>query len=243
MAAVVAKNAVGSSWRKTIGSREWSRVPGGALQAGEADAKLMVAWPWLQTDLRGMAWQSAWHGIRCCWAWHAWTWHGGMAHLLHMAWCARGMAGCSHVIRLSCQQSCCHATPPSPCQAVSSRGTKALVSTTADAVSITATHRKESHTAAPPRQHRHVSTATSAPPRQHSQACHAKSSHWAMPHMGAELRHACPPRNACCVSNLPAVRMSNLLQMTRRRTSGPPPWPRCWATPQTVWHFRRAGGV
>ena len=30
MAAVVAKNAVGSSWRKTIGSREWSRVPGAA---------------------------------------------------------------------------------------------------------------------------------------------------------------------------------------------------------------------
>lgn len=28
MAAVVAKNAVGSSWRKTLGSREWSRVPG-----------------------------------------------------------------------------------------------------------------------------------------------------------------------------------------------------------------------
>ena len=28
MAAVVAKNAVGSSWRKTVGSREWSRVPG-----------------------------------------------------------------------------------------------------------------------------------------------------------------------------------------------------------------------
>ncbi|KAL4857828.1 Importin-11 [Chlorella vulgaris] len=27
MAAVVAKNAVGSSWRKTLGSREWSRVP------------------------------------------------------------------------------------------------------------------------------------------------------------------------------------------------------------------------
>lgn len=24
---VVAKNAVGSSWRKTLGSREWSRVP------------------------------------------------------------------------------------------------------------------------------------------------------------------------------------------------------------------------
>ena len=28
LAAVVAKNAVGSSWRKTMGSREWSRVPG-----------------------------------------------------------------------------------------------------------------------------------------------------------------------------------------------------------------------
>lgn len=27
MAAVVAKNAVGSSWRKTLGTREWSRVP------------------------------------------------------------------------------------------------------------------------------------------------------------------------------------------------------------------------
>ncbi len=31
MAAVVAKNAVGSSWRKTLGSREWSRVPGALL--------------------------------------------------------------------------------------------------------------------------------------------------------------------------------------------------------------------
>ena len=31
MAAVVAKNAVGSSWRKTVGSREWSRVPGAHL--------------------------------------------------------------------------------------------------------------------------------------------------------------------------------------------------------------------
>ena len=27
LAAVLAKNAVGSSWRKTLGSREWSRVP------------------------------------------------------------------------------------------------------------------------------------------------------------------------------------------------------------------------
>ena len=27
LAAIVAKNAVGSSWRKTLGSREWSRVP------------------------------------------------------------------------------------------------------------------------------------------------------------------------------------------------------------------------
>ena len=27
LAAIVAKNAVGSSWRKTMGSREWSRVP------------------------------------------------------------------------------------------------------------------------------------------------------------------------------------------------------------------------
>ena len=27
LAAVVAKNAVGSSWRKTLGTREWSRVP------------------------------------------------------------------------------------------------------------------------------------------------------------------------------------------------------------------------
>lgn len=33
MAAVVAKNAVGSSWRKTLGSREWSRVPGGSPPA------------------------------------------------------------------------------------------------------------------------------------------------------------------------------------------------------------------
>jgi len=27
LACVVAKNAVGSSWRKTLGSREWSKVP------------------------------------------------------------------------------------------------------------------------------------------------------------------------------------------------------------------------
>ncbi len=27
LAVVVAKNAVGSSWRKTLGTREWSRVP------------------------------------------------------------------------------------------------------------------------------------------------------------------------------------------------------------------------
>jgi hypothetical protein len=27
LAAVLAKNAVGSSWRKTLGTREWSRVP------------------------------------------------------------------------------------------------------------------------------------------------------------------------------------------------------------------------
>ena len=27
LAAIVAKNAVGSSWRKTMGSREWSWVP------------------------------------------------------------------------------------------------------------------------------------------------------------------------------------------------------------------------
>ena len=27
LAAVIAKNAVGSSWRKTLGTREWSRVP------------------------------------------------------------------------------------------------------------------------------------------------------------------------------------------------------------------------
>ena len=27
MAVVVAKNVVGSSWRKTLGTREWSRVP------------------------------------------------------------------------------------------------------------------------------------------------------------------------------------------------------------------------
>lgn len=27
LAAIVAKNAVGSSWRKTMGSREWSRIP------------------------------------------------------------------------------------------------------------------------------------------------------------------------------------------------------------------------
>lgn len=28
MATVVAKNAVGSSWQKIMGTREWSRVPG-----------------------------------------------------------------------------------------------------------------------------------------------------------------------------------------------------------------------
>lgn len=28
MSIIVAKNAVGSSWRKTVGSREWSHVPG-----------------------------------------------------------------------------------------------------------------------------------------------------------------------------------------------------------------------
>ena len=28
MAVVVAKNAVGSSWRKTMATREWSQVPG-----------------------------------------------------------------------------------------------------------------------------------------------------------------------------------------------------------------------
>jgi hypothetical protein len=27
LAAVIAKNVVGSSWRKTLGTREWSRVP------------------------------------------------------------------------------------------------------------------------------------------------------------------------------------------------------------------------
>ena len=27
VAAILAKNAVGSSWRKTLGSREWSKVP------------------------------------------------------------------------------------------------------------------------------------------------------------------------------------------------------------------------
>jgi hypothetical protein len=27
LAVVIAKNAVGSSWRKTLGTREWSRVP------------------------------------------------------------------------------------------------------------------------------------------------------------------------------------------------------------------------
>lgn len=45
------------------------------------------------------------------------------------------------------------------------------------------------------------------------QACHAKSSHWAMPHMGAELRHtplpciACPTFQSCpcCVRTRPAA--------------------------------------
>jgi hypothetical protein len=36
MAAVVAKNAVGSSWRKTLGTREWSRVPAGEKAAVRA---------------------------------------------------------------------------------------------------------------------------------------------------------------------------------------------------------------
>ena len=48
MAAVVAKNAVGSSWRKTLGSREWSRVPGAwpaslSRQAGRQAASLCAA--------------------------------------------------------------------------------------------------------------------------------------------------------------------------------------------------------
>lgn len=42
MAAVVAKNAVGSSWRKTIGSREWSRVPDDEKQYIRATATAVL---------------------------------------------------------------------------------------------------------------------------------------------------------------------------------------------------------
>ena len=38
MAAVIAKNAVGSSWRKVVGSREWSRVPGALSTRGNGEA-------------------------------------------------------------------------------------------------------------------------------------------------------------------------------------------------------------
>lgn len=60
LAVVVAKNAVGSSWRKTLGTREWSRVPDsekamvreGAMQlllngeGGRLDAR--AEWPGCQ---------------------------------------------------------------------------------------------------------------------------------------------------------------------------------------------------
>ena len=43
MAAVIAKNAVGSSWRKTLGTREWSRVPDGEKAAvRETAARLLL---------------------------------------------------------------------------------------------------------------------------------------------------------------------------------------------------------
>ena len=44
VAAVIAKNAVGSSWRKTLGSREWSKVPDGEKAAvREAAARLLLS--------------------------------------------------------------------------------------------------------------------------------------------------------------------------------------------------------
>lgn len=44
MAAVVAKNAVGASWRKTLGTREWSRVPDEEKAAvRDGAARLMMA--------------------------------------------------------------------------------------------------------------------------------------------------------------------------------------------------------
>ena len=43
LAAVIAKNAVGSSWRKTLGTREWSRVPDDEkLMCKEATIQLML---------------------------------------------------------------------------------------------------------------------------------------------------------------------------------------------------------
>jgi hypothetical protein len=46
LAAVIAKNAVGSSWRKTLGTREWSRVPGEEkVTVREAVLRLLLADP------------------------------------------------------------------------------------------------------------------------------------------------------------------------------------------------------
>ena len=44
LAAVIAKNAVGSSWRKTLGTREWSRVPDEEkLMCKEATIQLLLS--------------------------------------------------------------------------------------------------------------------------------------------------------------------------------------------------------
>ncbi len=42
LAVVIAKNVVGSSWRKTLGSREWSRVPAEEKQAVRLAAMNML---------------------------------------------------------------------------------------------------------------------------------------------------------------------------------------------------------
>ena len=44
LATVIAKNTVGSSWRKTLGTREWSRVPEEEKQmVKDAALKLLVS--------------------------------------------------------------------------------------------------------------------------------------------------------------------------------------------------------
>jgi hypothetical protein len=42
LACVVAKNAVGSSWRKTLGTREWSRVPEAEKEAVRQAAAMQL---------------------------------------------------------------------------------------------------------------------------------------------------------------------------------------------------------